>query len=176
MTVPLMILALGSVLVGWFGTPKYLHENEWLDWLHPVFGPKEDILHGGVGEEILFTFLALGIAGLGLYLAYRFYYREETTPEVGAPQTGGIFYRLLLNKYYIDEIYDTLLVRPLTRGANWFADTFDLAIIDRTVNGLANRVRNSSLFWRQFQTGNVQHYLLCFLGGVLLILAYYLYR
>ncbi|MFB3108867.1 MAG: NADH-quinone oxidoreductase subunit L [Candidatus Binatia bacterium] len=175
MTVPLMLLALGSVLVGWFGTPKYLHENEWLDWLHPVFGPKEDILHGGVSEEILFTFLALGIAGLGLYLAYRFYYREETTPEVGAPQTGGMFYRLLLNKYYIDEIYDTLIVGPLTRGANWFADTFDPAIIDGIVNGLANRVRSSSLFWRQFQTGNVQHYLLCFLGGTLLILAYYLY-
>jgi len=174
--VPLMILALGSVLVGWFGTPEYLHENELLAWLQPVFGPKEDIIHGGVGEEILFTFLALGIAGLGLYLAHRFYYREETTLEVGAPQTGGIFYRLLLHKYYIDEIYDTLLVRPLTRGANWFADTLDQAIIDRIVNGLANRVRSSSLFWRQFQTGNVQHYLLCFLGGTLLILAYYLYR
>ncbi len=175
MTVPLIILALGSVLVGWFGTPEYLHENEWLDWLHPVFGPKEDMLHGGVGEEILFTFLALGIAGFGLYLAYRFYYYEETTSETEATQTGGMFHRLLLNKYYVDEIYDTLLVRPLTRGANWFADTFDIAIIDRFVNGLANQVRSSSLFWRQLQTGNVQHYLLCFLGGTLLILAYYLY-
>ncbi len=175
MTVPLIILALGSVLVGWFGTPEYLHENEWLDWLHPVFGPKEDMLHGGVGEEILFTFLALGIAGFGLYLAYRFYYHEETTSETEATQTGGMFHRLLLNKYYVDEIYDTLFVRPLTRGANWFADTFDIAIIDRFVNGLANQVRSSSLFWRQLQTGNVQHYLLCFLGGTLLILAYYLY-
>ena len=175
MTVPLIILALGSVLVGWFGTPEYLHENEWLDWLHPVFGPKEDILHGGVGKEILFTFLALGMAGLGLYLAYRFYYREETAPEAEASQTEGIFHRLLLNKYYVDEIYDTLFVRPLTRGASWFADTFDIAIIDRFVNGLADRVRSSSLFWRRLQTGNVQHYLLYFLGGTLLILAYYLY-
>ncbi len=175
MTVPLMILALGSALVGWFGTPEYLHENEWVLWLHPVFGAKEDILHGGVGEEILFTFLALGIAGFGIYLAYRVYYREETVTATGGTETAGGFYRLLLNKYYIDEIYDTLLVRPLTRGANWLANTFDLAIIDRIVNGLANRVRTSSLFWRQFQTGNVQHYLLCFLGGTLLILAYYLY-
>ncbi len=175
MTVPLMILALGSVLVGWFGTPEYLHENQWLDWLHPVFGPQEQILHGEVGEEILFTFLALGIAGLGLYLAYRFHYQEETTPETQAAQSGGMFHRLLLNKYYVDEIYDTLFVRPLTRGAGWFADTFDLVVIDRFVNGLANQVRSNSLFWRQLQTGNVQHYLMCFLGGTLLILAYYLY-
>ena len=176
MTVPLMILALGSVFVGWFGTPEYLHEDEWLHWLHPVFGAKEDILHGGVGEEILFTLLALGIAGLGLFLAYRFYYREEPVPARIPVQIGGLFYRLLLNKYYIDEIYDLFLVRPLTRGAQWFAYTFDVAIIDRIVNGVANRVRTSSLFWRQLQTGNVQHYLLCFLTGTLLILAYYLYR
>ncbi|NIO08029.1 MAG: NADH-quinone oxidoreductase subunit L [Deltaproteobacteria bacterium] len=175
MTVPLMILALGSVLVGWFGTPEYLHENEWLEWLHPVFGSREDILHGGLAEELLFTFLALGIAALGVYLAFRLYGREEKKPQTAGIETGGVFYRLLQNKYYVDEVYDTLFVRPLTGLSLWFANRFDLTVIDRMVNGLAHQVQSNSLFWRQLQTGNVQHYLLWFLGGTLLILAYYLY-
>ncbi|MEE9551310.1 MAG: NADH-quinone oxidoreductase subunit L, partial [Candidatus Binatia bacterium] len=176
MTVPLILLALGSIFGGWLGTPEYLHENEWVHWLHPVFGPKEEILHGAVAEEILLMLLTMGIIGLGFYLAYRFYFDDGRSLDRHSSWTAGLPYRLTLNKYYIDEVYDLLLVRPFTACATWFSDTFDLAVIDRLVNGVAARVRASSLFWRQLQTGNVQHYLLGFLTGTLLILGYYLYR
>ncbi|MCH8055857.1 MAG: NADH-quinone oxidoreductase subunit L, partial [Deltaproteobacteria bacterium] len=72
--------------------------------------------------------------------------------------------------------YDRLLVRPFNGCSRWLANVFDLIIIDGMVNGVANRVAGNSQFWRRIQTGNVQHYLLGFLTGTLLILAYYLYR
>ncbi|MCZ6562204.1 MAG: NADH-quinone oxidoreductase subunit L, partial [Deltaproteobacteria bacterium] len=98
------------------------------------------------------------------------------SPERLSSWAAGLPYRLALNKYYIDEIYDSLLVRPFTACATWFSDTFDVTVIDQGINAMAARVRASSLFWRQLQTGNVQHYLLGFLTGTLLILGYFLYR
>ncbi len=175
MTVPLILLALGSIFAGYLGTPEFMWGSAWDHWLQPVLGIQEGIHHGALLEEALMV-LTLGIAGLGIYLAYRSYYRAVKVPGHLSSQAAGPLYRLTLNKYYIDEAYDLLLVRPFTACATWFSDTFDIAVIDRLVNGVAVRVRASSLFWRQLQTGNVQHYLLGFLTGTLLILGYYLYR
>ena len=115
----------------------------------------------------------MGIAGLGIFLAYIFYCRAGKVPEL---LSSSALYRCLLNKYYVDETYDFLLVRPFTWWSKWLANVFDTGFIDRIVNGVAEHVRGSSLFWRQLQTGNVQHYVFGFLMGTLLILGYYLYR
>ncbi len=117
--------------------------------------------------------LTLGMVGVGIYLAYLSYYRRGKLPE---RLSSWALYKWLLNKYYIDECYDRLLVRPFTGCSRWLANVFDLTIIDGMVNGTANLVGGMSLVWRRIQTGNVQHYLLGFLTGTLLILAYYLYR
>lgn len=165
MTVPLILLALGSVVAGWVGLPEYLLGSAWDIWLQPVFG-KAALAHGDILAEIALMLLTVGLAGGAIYLAYRSYC---------PPWASRFPYRLVLNKYYIDELYDLLFVRSLTRWAEWLATTFDSAILDRIVNGVASRVQASSLFWRRLQTGNVQHYLLYFLTGALLILGYYLY-
>jgi NADH-quinone oxidoreductase subunit L len=175
MTVPLILLALGSIFAGYLGTPEFMWGSAWDRWLQPVLGIQEGIHQGGLLEEALMV-LTLGIAGLGIYLAYRSYYRAGKVPDHLSSWAAGLPYRLTLNKYYIDEIYDSLLVRPFTACATWFSDTFDVTVIDQGINGIAARVRASSLFWRQLQTGNVQHYLLGFLTGTLLILGYFLYR
>lgn len=109
---------------------------------------------------------------MGVLLAYMFYGRKETRPEAGP---SGRLYRLLVNKYYVDEFYDFLLVRPFTALSRWLATVFDPFVIDGVVNGMGNSVKGSSLFWRRVQTGNIQHYLFGFLAGVLLLLGYYLY-
>ncbi|MCZ6625214.1 MAG: NADH-quinone oxidoreductase subunit L [Deltaproteobacteria bacterium] len=173
MTAPLMLLALGSIFAGWLGTPEFMWGSAWGRWLQPVFGIKETIHQGAVSEEILLMALTLGMVGAGIYLAYLSYYRGGKLPE---RLSSWALYKWLLNKYYIDECYDRLLVRPFTGCSRWLANVFDLTIIDGMVNGVANRVAGNSQFWRQLQTGNVQHYLLGFLTGTLLILAYYLYR
>ncbi len=165
MTAPLMILALGSIVTGWLGLPEYLFGSAWDHWLEPVFGTQVNG-HGGVLIEILLMLLTVGLAAGAIYLAYRAY---------SPPWVGGLPYRLALNKYYVDEVYDSLFVRPMTRLADWFAQIFDMAVVDRFVNGLAARVQASSFFWRRLQTGNVQHYLLYFLAGTLFVLGYYLF-
>ena len=172
MTFPLILLALGSIFAGWLGTPEFMWGSVWDHWLRPVFGAQEVVHHGGMIEEILML-LTVGIAGLGIFLAYIFYCRAGKVPEL---LSSSVLYRCLLNKYYVDETYDFLLVRPFTWWSKWLANVFDTGFIDRIVNGVAERVRGSSLFWRQLQTGNVQHYVFGFLTGTLLILAYYLYR
>ncbi len=172
MTFPLILLALGSVFAGWLGTPEFMWGSVWDHWLRPVFGAQEGVHHGGLIEEILML-LTVGIAGLGIFLAYISYCRAGKVPEL---LSSSALYRCLLNKYYVDETYDFLLVRPFTWWSKWLANVFDTGFIDRIVNGVAEHVRGSSLFWRQLQTGNVQHYVFGFLTGTLLILAYYLYR
>ncbi|MFQ5849184.1 MAG: NADH-quinone oxidoreductase subunit L [Candidatus Binatia bacterium] len=174
MTAPLILLALGSILAGWVGTPEYMLGNVWAPWLQPVFSAQEETLHVEKSKELVLMSLTLVVAGLGFFLAYLSYYRTPKLPERLCSWAGGFPYRCLANKYYIDEIYDFLLVRPFTGCSRWLANIFDLSMIDGIVNGVANRIGASSLFWRQLQTGNVQHYLLGFLAGVLLILAYYL--
>jgi len=173
MTVPLMILAVGSIFSGWLGAPEYLWGSRWDHWLAPVFGAVHDGHHGAVETEITLMALTLSVVAAGIVLAYIKYGRPSAAVDQGAG-TGGILYRISLNKYYVDEIYDWLLVRPFTAISDWLAWVFDLAVIDGIVNGVAARVRAMSSIWRTLQTGNVQHYVMGFLAGTLALLAYYL--
>jgi NADH-quinone oxidoreductase subunit L len=172
MTVPLVILAVGSILSGWLGAPEYLWGSVWDDWLQPVFSPSHSAEHASVTTELLVTAITLAVVALGIYLAYARYGRAEAA----VPATGGStgLYRLLLDSYRIDDIYDRLAVRPFTAASDWLARVFDPAVIDGLVNGVAKVTRGFSLIWREAQTGNIQHYLIGFLAGTLALLFYYL--
>ena len=174
MTVPLLFLALGSIFSGWLGTPDYMLGDSFKVWLEPIFGSTGGLHHGELIKELFMMVLTLGIAGFGIYLAFASYCQAGKIPDKLSIWGAGVPFRLLLHKYYIDEIYDTLIVRPFTGCAGWCASTLDVGVIDLFVNGIAKRVRSNSLFWRRLQTGNVQHYLFGFVVGTVLILAYYL--
>jgi NADH-quinone oxidoreductase subunit L len=174
MTVPLFILAAGSIFAGWLGTPEYLWGSRWDDWLKPLFGAVTEGHAGSADQEIFLMELTLAIAALGILLAYFLYGREGKLPGRLASFAWGGPYRLLFNKYYVDEIYDFAIVRPFTICSGWLARVFDPGVIDGIVNGVAKATRGSSLIWREIQTGNIQHYLIAFLIGTLGILAYYL--
>jgi len=170
MTLPLVVLAIGSIFAGWLGAPEYLWGSRWDHWLQPLFGGAE-AHHGSVTAEIMVTVITLAIVSVGIYLAYVKYGR--TGAHVGASAgAGGMLYRLSLNKYYVDEIYDAIFVRPFTACSQFFAEFIDPQIIDGTVNGVAAAARGASSIWVGIQTGNVQHYLAAFLVGALALLAY----
>lgn len=171
MTVPLVILAVGSIFSGWLGAPEYLWGSIWDDWLQPVFGASHTVEHAPVATELLVTAITLAVVALGIYLAYAKYGRAEAIPAVAA--NSGL-YRLLLDSYRIDDVYDRLIVRPFTAFSDWLARVFDPAVIDGFVNGVAKMTRGFSLIWRETQTGNIQHYLIGFLAGTLALLFYYL--
>jgi NADH-quinone oxidoreductase subunit L len=162
----------GSIFSGWVGAPEYLWGSIWDDWLQPVFGASHSAEHAPVTTELLVTAITLAVVALGIYLAYARYGRAEATVPAAVGGTG--LYRLLLDSYHIDEIYDRLVVRPFTAASDWLARVFDPAVIDGLVNGVAKVTRGFSLIWREAQTGNIQHYLIGFLAGTLALLFYYL--
>jgi len=170
MTWPLIVLAFGSIFTGWLGAPEYLWGSRWDHWLEPIFGTQ--VHHGSVNTELLATFLTLAVVTVGIYLAYLMYGKPGTQPAGAA--SHGIFYDISLNKYYVDEVYDYIFVRPFTAVSKFFASVVDPWVIDGVVNGVAATARGFSTIWRGLQTGNVQHYAAMFLVGVLALLAYYL--
>jgi NADH-quinone oxidoreductase subunit L len=170
MTLPLIILAIGSIFTGWLGAPDYLWGSRWDHWLQPVFGAAE-AHHGSLSTEILVTLLTLAVVAAGIYLAYAKYGKAAVEFDRGA---GSLPYRLSLNKFYVDELYDFIFVRPFTAGARFFAYFIDPWAIDGVINGVAATVRGLAWIWRGLQTGNVQHYVAGFLVGALALLAYYI--
>ncbi|HJU63583.1 MAG TPA: NADH-quinone oxidoreductase subunit L [Candidatus Binatia bacterium] len=174
MTLPLMILAVGSIFAGWLGGPDYLWGNRWDPWLQPIFGGVHEPAHGAMDEEMRLMALTLAIGGLGFVLAYIAYGRQSKLPDRIASLAGGALYRVLFNSYFIDGLYDVLIVRPFTYFSQWCAQFFDPAVIDGLVNAVAKGARGFSLIWREVQTGNVQHYLAGFLAATLALLVYFL--
>ena len=172
MTVPLVVLALGSIFSGWLGAPEYLWGSKWDRWLAPIFGAQTH--HGSLESEILVTAATLSLVGAAIYLAYLRHGRAGATITQEAEPGAGAFYRLLLNKYYVDELYDRAIVRPFTAFSAWLARVFDPLVIDGIANGIAGTARRASELWQGLQTGNVQHYLVGFLVGALALLGYYI--
>ena len=120
---------------------------------------------------MIVTLITLAVVAAGIYLAYLKYGRVDFKVEASA-DAGNFLYRLSLNKFYIDEIYDRVIVRPFTACSEFFAQIIDPSVIDGTVNGIATATRGLSSIWLGLQTGNVQHYLAAFLIGTLALLAY----
>jgi len=171
MTLPLMILAAGSIFSGWLGAPEYLWGSRWEHWLEPVLGVSE-VHHDSVSTEMIITLLTLGVVVSGFLLAFVNY--RKTGAQTGSQAGGGLFYQISFNKFYVDEFYDLAIVRPFTALASFFARIIDPWVIDGTVNGVATTARRFSNIWRYLQTGNVQHYAAMFLTGALALLAYFL--
>ncbi len=168
MTLPLWILALLAAGAGVWGVP-------WADgtlighFLDPVLGGGT----GGEGEHHgpawgLMAVSVLAALG-GIAVAWQMYPRGRADlAKIGQPQNA--VHRVLLHKYYVDELYDVLFVRPIGRMARWCAQAFDLGVIDGAVNGVAELVLRAAGQLRRVQTGFVMNYALTMLIGVVALL------
>jgi NADH-quinone oxidoreductase subunit L len=171
MTAPLVVLAVLSVVGGWVGLPEgWLWGPAIGRFLAPVTGHPHLVAHGGEG---LLMIVATGMAAFGAGLAYLFYVRRPELPAELSARAHGV-YELLLGKYWVDELYDALIVRPYVRLSQLLWQVVDQGLIDGAVNGTAAFVVVNGQLWRLVQSGNVQHYALVFLGGVVALLSYYL--
>ena len=116
------------------------------------------------------------LAFLGIGLAAFFFLQRPAAADAAASSLAPV-YRLLLNKYYVDEIYDATLVHPIRDGSSsvlW--KTVDARIIDGAVNGTGLLVRESAGALRLLQTGSLRVYAASLFTGVLLVLGYFLAR
>jgi NADH-quinone oxidoreductase subunit L len=170
MTVPLGILALFAAGVGFVGFPP--EHGAYHRFVEPVFAAAQGAeAHAAPVGAVPMAILSLAIAVAGVLLATRFYVWRPGTPARMAERYPGA-YRVLLNKYYVDELYEALFVEPIRRGAFWLWRKFDDGVIDGSVNGMASLVRVGSLLLRRVQTGYVMNYVLSFIVGVVAILGY----
>lgn len=193
MTLPLVLLAILSVIGGFIGLPEVTHlPNLIHDFLNPALGG-DGIPHPQTltyGAEILLMLLSVGVAIAGLYLGWTFYVKRPELPDLAAARFSRC-YRLLANKYYVDEIYHALFIRPLLKLVSWsglfdlkgidgavnlssrltarlsfLVGWEDLRVVDGAVNGLAELIRTWGAQLRRLQTGEVQQYLYTVVLGV----------
>ncbi|HEX7184855.1 MAG TPA: NADH-quinone oxidoreductase subunit L [Thermoanaerobaculia bacterium] len=170
MTIPLWILAVGAITSGWVGLPGDLN------WLHHFLGHvvRRPAGQGEPAEHHVSAFLlgliALAVAGAAIYLAYRFYGGDRGL-EKGRTwaQRYPAIHRLLANKYYVDEIYDRLIVRPLAFLSGFFWKGVDTRVIDGAIHTGAAATEIAGDVGRLSTTGNVRNYALYFFAGVILL-------
>jgi len=185
MTLPLQVLAVLSILGGFLGIPGVVfHHPEWnlIDrFLKPIVLPisHHGAEHGGhaeahlsVGLEVGLMVLSLAVAGFGIWLARRFYFGAEAGQRPRRLAERYAFaHRLLLNKYYVDELYDATVIRPIHRLALFCWKVIDVWVIDGLVNFSAFATELTGTMLRFVQTGNVRNYALYVAMGVLALAA-----
>lgn len=175
MTIPLTVLAVLSIIGGWVGLPEHwLWGNRFGEFLAPVFGHHE-AGHVSAALEYGLMTASVVIALAGIALAYWFYLVAPGLPMLLAWRAKRP-YDLLFNKYYIDELYEAVFVRPIQAASMWLWKVWDAIVIDGAVNGVAELVAANSGLWRRLQTGNVQHYALSLLVGAVAVIGYYAWR
>jgi len=180
MTVPLMLLGVLSLIGGYVGIPAVLGGgNHFEHFLHPVFARSQEIQqaahvsaeHSHSLELLLMGAVFILVIG-SIALAYLMYIKNPALPDRVISKIKGL-YPLVFNKYYIDELYDWMIVKPLDRLSEKVLWKFiDMKIIDGLVNGTGSVVQFSGRLLRVIQSGLVQNYALFFVFGVLLLLFY----
>jgi NADH-quinone oxidoreductase subunit L len=171
MLVPLMILAALSLVGGLVGIG-----NRFEHFLAPVFSTAEGA-EGAVetasrGTEYALMGVSIAVALLGWYLAYLLYNKRKDLPQKIADSLNG-FYKAVVNKYWIDELYAAVFVKPLIEGSTrilW--QVVDRKVIDNTINDAADGARHLSDEVRHMQSGNLRSYAGWIAAGSAGVIAY----
>ena len=169
---PLVILAVLSVFGGFVG-----YGNRFEHFLAPVFQQGANVIaqetsDAGKSTEYLLMVISISVAGLGWLLAWLLYSRRPQLPARIAASLGGL-YQAVVHKYYVDEIYAAVFVRPLIEGSTtilWHG--VDQDVIDATVNNSATAAREVSDAARQMQSGNLRSYAGWVAAGGAVVIAY----
>jgi NADH-quinone oxidoreductase subunit L len=177
MTVPLVVLAVLAAIGGWIGLP-----GDWLwgdaigRYLAPaVAAPPGHHADPSPGTLAFLMIVTTAVALGGIAWAWLLYVRRPDLPGRIAAAAQGI-YDVLWDKYWIDEVYETLFLGPYRAACDVFWRGVDSVLIDGIVNGVGLAVSAAALTWRRLQTGNVQHYALGMVVGAVIVLTYYWLR
>jgi len=180
MAVPLMILGALSIVGGLVGIPAVLGGGARFEhFLTPVFAAPEALAGAAAThshqEELLLMGVAVALALAGFLTAYFFYLRRPSLPARLA-ESFPAPHRILVNKYYVDEFYLAVIVRPL----HWLSDKvlwriLDVEIVDGVVNGAASQARSLGRLARQLQSGNTRSYASWVVLGVVVVLTYFVF-
>jgi NADH-quinone oxidoreductase subunit L len=175
MTIPLIVLAILSAIGGFIGIPAIFageNGNLFERWLEPVFKSANTKMmtygvHSNLEEIALMSITVIGTA-ISIYFA-RYVYLKNPRFALNVSTKFKGLYDLLLNKYFVDELYDAAIVNPIAKGSDRFLWRFtDVAVIDGFVNGTASLIIFISGKIRKIQTGVTQFYAVIMMLGIVI--------
>jgi NADH-quinone oxidoreductase subunit L len=175
MTIPLIVLAILSAIGGMIGVPAVMGGHHELGaFLEPVFASSKELLGEhelSHGTEWLLMGISVGVAIFAMIYAYLKYVSKASVPvsdEEERPALSNLSY----NKFYIDELYDMIIRKPLDAVSVFFYKVVELSGIDGFVNGLGKGSIEASKGLRLLQTGNVGFYIFMMVIGIIAVLVY----
>jgi NADH-quinone oxidoreductase subunit L len=168
MTIPLIILAVLSVAGGWVQLPHIFGGHPYFnEFLSKSTGVAEHADPALATKE----YWLLGATIVGLIIIYVACQRLFAVKEFNGEYKSG-FKKLLANKWYVDELYDSIIVKPLNRLGDFFDKVFESQVVDWLVNGAGKAVNYGSRQLRLLQSGHVGSYILLMVISMLLIFAW----
>jgi NADH-quinone oxidoreductase subunit L len=172
MLLPLVVLAILSVIGGWVGIPAALSGHDEIGrFLSPVFSTAAEAATTSTALELGLAVVSVLVAFLGLYIAYLFYYRKPGTADALAQRFRSA-YALIANKYWVDEIYHAFLVNPLLMFTRGIVELiFERAVVNGSARASAMTVRGLGWATRTQISGNIRSYAGWLAAGAAVILA-----
>ena len=176
MTIPLVVLAVLSVVGGLIGIPNgHMHVLHY--FLKPGFGPAEAWIsnpHHFNMHELFLISIAVAAAGVSIYIAYMIYRKNNFLPvdseeDMTAPQ------RVIYNKYYVDELYDAIIRKPFDKLSDLAYRFFEIPVVDGIVNGVGNAAKQIGGIVKYAQSGSIGLYLFSMIVAIILFIVVKLY-
>jgi NADH-quinone oxidoreductase subunit L len=176
MIVPLVILAVLSIVGGYVGMPFQEGGHPLERWLHPVMASGG---HGAPHHEVpratewMLIVVSVGVAVFGILMALRAYLWAPGMATSLQARFRGL-HRVLEHKYWVDEAYDTIVVRPFVALSQWMWRFWDAKVVDGIVNGVGTTLEGGSAILKLFQNGYVGTYALFITLGVIALFFHFL--
>lgn len=181
MTIPLIVLAILSVIGGWVGVPHVIGEhlghlpNMWEHWLHPMISAIPGWQPIDVTTEWTLMGVSVSLALVSAVVAYQFYVKSPETPRKIAEGIKPI-YNVVYNKYFVDEAYFGVIINPLVSLSRNVWYYIDVNFIDKMTYLAADLMRGMGSVVRSLQTGNMQQYAMYIGIGVVAALSFVIMR
>jgi NADH-quinone oxidoreductase subunit L len=182
MTVPLIVLGVLSVVGGWIGIPHVISEilpahvgNTLENWLEPLIASVPNTIHAEASQEWMLMGISVMIALISAATAYHFYVQDPEKPKKVAQSLGG-FYKLVANKYLVDEAYYGFIINPLIGLSKNIWYYVDVNFIDKATYLISDLVRGGGSFVKATQNGNIQQYAMYIAIGLVATLTFIIMR
>jgi NADH-quinone oxidoreductase subunit L len=182
MTLPLMILAVLSAIAGIFNLPEILGGSAKLaTFLEPLFeGSKavngaafapSELSHN---QEFMLMGISVAVALISLLVAYIMFVSKKSVPAADGQESG--LQKVIYNKYYVDELYDNVFVKPIAKLSVFSYTVLEFLVIDLIVEGIGKLVKTLSKEARTFQNGTTGYYIFAMVIGIVVFMAFSLRR
>ena len=173
MTMPLIVLAILSVIGGFMGIPAVLGGSHALsEFLSPVFSQSQALQqahHISHTAELILMGIVVGLTLIVIFFSYSLYVRRKMLPTPEGVSLSS-FHKLIYNKYYVDETYDRIVVRPLNFLSRASDAVLERLLIDRIVNNTGRVVTWGGKTFRLIQTGNTGFYIFAMVISIIILM------